>query len=103
MRVESTTLKDAATALLLGLNDKERVELATLVLNSRIEPARRWMRVVIEMFGLSDSAEALIADIDRRFPDESVLKEIESDGGEPIFEAKMILREAQRMGREQAA
>lgn len=53
------------------------------------------------MFGLSDPEQALVQDIDKRFPEESALKLIESDGSEPIFEAKVILREAQRRIRKQ--
>jgi hypothetical protein len=49
-----------------------------------------------DYFGLRGDAGELIADIDARFPDESALKLIESDSDEPIFEAKIILREAQK-------
>jgi len=101
--VKAKTFEEAVTALLVGLSDTERVELATLVLNSRIEPSRRWMCEVIEMFDLRGSAQMLIADIDQRYPDESALKLIESDGDEPFFEARMILREVQRRLREQDA
>jgi hypothetical protein len=100
--VEAKTLDDAVTALLASLDEAQRAELVALVRSYRIEPAHTWIREVIAMFGLTDSAEALIADIDRRFPDESALKLIESDSDLPIFEANIILREAQRRLREQA-
>lgn len=64
-------------------------------LNSRTDPARIWMTRVIEAFGLAGKADELIADIDRQYPDESAMKEIESESGMCIFEAKMILREVQ--------
>ena len=73
-----------------------------MALNSRTDPARIWMTRVIEAFGLADKADQLIADIDRQYPDESSMKEVESEGGMCIFEAKMILREVQHQIRNKA-
>lgn len=95
--MHARTLQEAAEQFLNSIDAKSRLEIGALVLNSRIEPARRWMDKVIKAFCLDDEADELIADIDRQYPDESSMKEIESESGKPLFEAKMILREVQRM------
>lgn len=101
--VEAKTLNEAVLALLASLDEMKRAELLGLVLIYRFEPGHKWIQSVIDMFDLSNSSQALIADIDRRFPDESALKLIESDSDQPVFEAKVILRETQTKLREQGA
>lgn len=99
--MEAKTLDEAVVALLASLDDVKRADLVDLVLIYRFEPGHSWIQRVIEMFDLANSAQALIADIDKQFPDESALKLIESDSDQPVFEAKIILREAQRKLQEQ--
>jgi hypothetical protein len=96
MPINIKTLNDAVSDLLASLDEAQQTELPSVILNSQFEQTWRWLQMIIERFGLRGDAGELIADIDARFPDESALKLIESDSDEPIFEAKIILREAQK-------
>jgi hypothetical protein len=91
------TLDQAVDHLIFGLDAAERDELRSVAIVCRASPGHEWIRRVISVFHLdSVQGQELIFDIDIRCPDQSAMKFIESDRELPIFEAKVIVREAQK-------
>jgi len=89
------TLDEAVLELVTNLPREKRAELAVLFINSLASWA--WYEEVIDRFQLRDEDNPLIAEIDRRFPDEAAIKFLESDFSGPVFEAAVILREAKKL------
>lgn len=83
---------------------KDRAQqLEALIINHQIAESWPWYDMVISRYlQLTDSSE-LIDEIDALFPDESALKFIETSTDLPVFEAKVILREAQNILRSSSA
>ena len=83
---------------------KDRVQqLEALIINHQIAEAWPWYDAVISRYLQSIDSNDLIAEIDALFPDESALKFIETSTDLPVFEAKVILREAQSILRSASA
>ncbi|MFC5474726.1 hypothetical protein [Paraherbaspirillum soli] len=76
--------------------DKTRV-LGKLVLNHQIEESRPWYDLVISYYFQNADAADFIREIDELLPNESALKFSETSSEMPVFEAKVILREAQKI------
>lgn len=91
---------DVVDDFLSSLSAEKKLELEVLLLNHQIEASWPWYEVVISRYLVTPESFQLIREIEDLFPDESALKLIEATSNAPVFEARMILREAQRVARE---
>ncbi|MFZ6643238.1 hypothetical protein ACO0LL_26190 [Undibacterium sp. TC4M20W] len=89
--------------LISSLNAERVRQLNILILNHQIKESWLWYDEVISRYLQSPDSAELIGEIDALFPDESTLKLIETSTVLPVFEAKVILREAQNLLRSSAA
>jgi hypothetical protein len=95
-RLRTPKLDRVVDDFLEGLSADRKDHLVHLLLNAQIKESWPWFKEVIDLYNLSDVDNGLISEIDEAFADESAFKLIESDSDLPIFEAKIILREAQK-------
>ncbi len=77
----------------LSANDREVVR--QLVLNHQIRKSLIWYKSVADRYLRGPQAAELIGEIDKKYPDESMWKTLDSSSESLIFEAGIILREAQ--------
>ncbi|WP_145964121.1 hypothetical protein [Chromobacterium phragmitis] len=96
MSAEIRTLAGVIAEFVTSLAPEELQALRRLVLNHQIEESWPWYAIVLSQYLDGDGSSELIKEIDELFPDESALNLIESASNDPIFEAKVILREAQK-------
>lgn len=97
MEEKYVLLKSAVGDLISSLSTERIRQLESLVINHQITEAWSWYEMVISRYLNGVGAEGLIAEIDMLYPDESALKLIETSTDLPVFEAKVILREAQTL------
>lgn len=77
----------------LTANDREVVRL--LILNHQIRQSLTWYKEVADRYLRGPQAANLISEIDRKYQGESMWKDLDSSSESLIFEAGIILREAQ--------
>ncbi|MEE9927942.1 hypothetical protein [Microvirgula aerodenitrificans] len=89
-------LNDVINDFITSLSMEKLRELDRLIINYQVEESVPWYENVILRYLKGENSSALIEEIDELFSDESELKFIEANIDKPIFEAKIILREAQK-------
>ncbi|MBX9268542.1 hypothetical protein [Chromobacterium violaceum] len=99
MNAERRKLVEVVAEFVTSLTSEDTQVLSRLVLNHQVEESWPWCANVLSKYLEGDGSFALIKEIDELFPDESALKLIEAASDDPIFEAKVILREAQKLVR----
>lgn len=97
MSVAVGILARVTAHLVSSLSEEEAQGLKRLVLNHQVKESWPWYASVLSRYLAGPGSQELVEEIDALFPDESVLKLIESNSDYPIFEAKIILREAQKL------
>lgn len=99
MNAKRRKLVEVVAEFVSSLTPEDSQILSRLVLNHQVEESWPWYVTVLSQYLEGDGSFALIKEIDELFPDESALKLIEATSDDPIFEAKVILREAQKLVR----
>ena len=89
-------LNDVINDFIASLSVGELRELDKLIINYQVKESVSWYENIISRYLKGENSSALIEEIDELFSDESELKFIEANIDKPIFEAKIILREAQK-------
>ncbi|QVN23623.1 hypothetical protein [Burkholderia pyrrocinia] len=77
----------------LSTSDREVVRL--LILNHQIRQSLAWYKEVADRYLRGPRAAELINEIERKYPDESMWKSLDSSPETLMFEAGIILRETQ--------
>jgi hypothetical protein len=103
MNNDKNKLSLVANDFISTLNRNRSRQLGALILNHQIAETWPWYEEVISRYLQATDATDLIHEIDALFPDESALKFIETSTDLPVFEAKVILREAQNLLRPSSA
>lgn len=99
MNEQRTRFDAAVNELVAILSPDELRKLDALVLNHQVQESWPWYEMVLSRFLAGQDALPLIREIDELFPDESALRLIEATSDAPIFEAKIILRESQKVAK----
>ena len=87
--------ESAVIEFVRSLSEARRKELSELFINSHA--SWTWYAEVIERYGLRDSTNPIIVDLEARFPDDLIFRFMESDFDGPVFEAGLFLRESKKM------
>ena len=89
------TLENVVTDFLSTLGAEAKEALRVLLLNPQVGTSLEWYKLVVKTYLQGPSALRLIEDIGNRYPNEAVWKDLDAPGGQPLFEAGIILRNCQ--------
>jgi len=89
------TLQAVVNDFVGSLGSDGRQVVRQLVLNHQVKQSLLWYKEVVVRYLRGPGASRLISEIDQKYPDESIWKDLDSSDEWPLFEAGIILREAQ--------
>jgi hypothetical protein len=90
------TLSAVVEDFVASLSEERKTELKTVLLSHMMTTSWPWYEEVLSLYLRGPCADALIQDIETHHPGGDFMNGAEQTRGVPIYEAKMILWEAQK-------
>jgi hypothetical protein len=90
-------LQSVVNDFVRSLSESDREVVRLLILNHQIRQSLIWYKEVADRYLRGAQAFDLINEIEKKYPDESFWKTLDSSPETLIFEAGVILREAQAL------
>jgi hypothetical protein len=97
MSDQSSILDKVVHDFVASLSPSEKLIVGKLIRNSQIAESWVWYKVVLSRYLEGPHAAALVNEIEARHPGGELFNSIEFTKGVPVYEASIILKEAQRV------
>lgn len=93
---QKSTLAAAVDDFVSSLSNERKIELKAVLLSHVLSPSWPWYDEVLSRYLKGPNKDALIKDIEAHHPGGDFMNGVEQTRGVPIYEAKMILWQAQK-------